>query len=154
METDDSLTALDPAYCKVLRISAGVQALVLLLIAGFLESLPTPPGSFLIPVALLAIWLVAIAPARRFSRWGYRLDGDLLRITRGYLFYRDTVVPLGRIQHIDVQQGPVMRRYDLATLTVHTAGNLNAGVDLPGLRHDDALAMRETIRQHIKQAQP
>jgi membrane protein YdbS with pleckstrin-like domain len=63
------------------------------------------------------------------------------------------VVPLGRIQHIDVDQGPIMRSHDLATLTVHTAGNHNSSVALPGLRHDDAIAMRESIRDYIKAAQ-
>ena len=78
---------------------------------------------------------------------------DRLRVVRGYMYCRDTVVPLGRIQHIDVHQGPIMRRYGLATLTVHTAGNHNASVSLPGLRHEDAVEMRETIREYIKAAQ-
>ena len=82
-----------------------------------------------------------------------KLDEDRLRVERGYLFYSDTVVPLGPVQHIDVDQGPIMRRYDLATLTVHTAGNHGASVSLPGLRHDDAVAMREAIREYIKVAQ-
>jgi hypothetical protein len=33
---------------------------------------------------------------------------------------------------------------------VHTAGSHNASVQLPGLKHEDALAMRETIRAAIR----
>ena len=73
-----------------------------------------------------------------------------LRVVRGYMFYRDTFVPFGRIQHIDVDQGPIDRRYGLATLTVHTAGNHNSTVALPGLAHADALAMREASRAAIR----
>jgi hypothetical protein len=40
--------------------------------------------------------------------------------------------------------------YDLATLTVHTAGTHNASVRLPGLLNADAVAMREAIRAHIR----
>jgi membrane protein YdbS with pleckstrin-like domain len=69
------------------------------------------------------------------------------------LFHSDTIIPFGRIQHIDVDQGPVQRRYDLATLSVHTAGSHNDTVSLPGLLHADALALRETIRAHIRSGQ-
>ena len=60
------------------------------------------------------------------------------------------MVPFGRVQHIDVHQGPIERAYGLATLVLHTAGTHNASVALPGLGHDDALAMREDIRAHVK----
>jgi uncharacterized protein len=58
--------------------------------------------------------------------------------------------PFGRVQHIDVHRGPLERFYGLATLVLHTAGNHNASVALPGLAHEDALAMREEIRAHVK----
>lgn len=153
MGGEAELSALDPRYRTMLRLRGAILALMLLgaALAGELTEV-APTGVFLVPAALLALWLAVIAPARRFSRWGYRLDPDRLRIVSGYLFHRDTVVPLGRVQHIDVDQGPLMRRYGLATLTVHTAGNANASVALPGLARGDALAMREAIRTHIKQA--
>ena len=71
-------------------------------------------------------------------------------MVRGLLFRSDTVVPFGRVQHIDVLQGPIERGYGLATLVLHTAGTHNASVTLPGLAHADAAAMREEIRAHVK----
>ena len=59
-------------------------------------------------------------------------------------------MPFGRVQHIDVDQGPLERAFHLATLTVHTAGSHNASVSLPGLAHEDAVAMREEIRAAIR----
>ena len=151
---DAELTALDPRFRSVLRIEAAIRALIIVAGAVTAETLtPIWPGSLLIPALLIGVWLVFIAPARRFTRWGYQFGTDQLRIARGYLFRSDTVVPLGRIQHIDVREGPIMRRYGLAELRVHTAGNHNASVSLPGLAREDALAMRESIRLHIKQAQ-
>ena len=81
---------------------------------------------------------------------GHALGDGRLRVVRGLLFHSDTVVPFGRVQHIDVDQGPLERAYHIATLTVHTAGSHNASVQLPGLAHADALAMRETIRAAIR----
>ncbi len=148
------LSPLNPAYVTTTRISSALGLLPLLIGAGVLEFAQLlPPGSFMVPALILYIFMAFIVPARKYRRWGYDMGSDRLRIVRGYMFYRDTVVPFGRIQHIDVDQGPIDRRYDLATLTVHTAGNHNSTVALPGLLHTDALAMREAIRAAIRQDQ-
>jgi uncharacterized protein len=154
MDESASLTPLDPSYIKVMRIVGAIFALFPLVGAGVLEFAQlTPPGLIIIPVALLLAYWVWVVPKRRYDRWGYDASADRLRIQRGYLFYSDTVVPFGRIQHIDVDQGPIERRYDLATFSAHTAGTHGSTITLPGLKHDDALALRETIREHIKRAQ-
>jgi len=154
MDETDPMKPLDAAYVKVMRIVAALFCAILLVVALVLEIGPLAvPGAFIIPASLFSAWWVFVVPSRRLARWRYALGDDRLRIERGYFFYSDTVVPLGRIQHIDVEQGPIMRRYGLATLTVHTAGHHGASVSLPGLRHEVAVAMRESIRQYIKEAQ-
>ena len=151
-ETDSALTSLNPAHVSVSRIATGFGLLPFLIGAGVLEVAQLlPPGSFIVPALLLYAYIAFVIPARRYRYWGYDMGTDRLRIVRGYMYHRDVVVPFGRIQHIDVDQGPIQRRYDLATLTVHTAGNQNSTVSLPGLLHADALAMRETIRAAIRQ---
>ena len=151
-ETDSALTPLNPAHVPVSRIATGFGLLPFLIGAGVLEVAQLlPPGSFIIPALLLYAYIAFVIPARKYRYWGYDMGTDRLRIVRGYMYHRDVVVPFGRIQHIDVDQGPIQRRYDLATLTVHTAGNQNSTVSLPGLLHADALAMRENIRAAIRQ---
>ena len=49
-----------------------------------------------------------------------------------------THVPRSRVQHTDVSQGPLERRYGLGTLIVYTAGTDHARVSLPGLAWDTA----------------
>ena len=78
------------------------------------------------------------------------MGDDRLSVVRGILFRRDTVVPFGRVQHIDVHQGPIARFFGIASLTLHTAGSHNASVTLPGLEEKIARAMRDEIRNHIK----
>jgi uncharacterized protein len=149
--TDEGLTPLDPSYKTTTRIASAIGLLPFMVGAVVLESAQLlPPGSVIVPVLLLYGWMAFVLPVRKYRHWGYHMGNDRLRIVRGYMFYHDTVVPFGRIQHIDVDQGPIDRRYDLATLTVHTAGNHNSTVTLPGLRHADALAMREQIRTAIR----
>ena len=151
-ETDDQLTPLDPAYVPASRIGHGLFTLPFIIGAAILEIAQLlPTGAIIIPVLVIALYIAWIVPARRYRHWGYDLGTDRLRTVRGYMFHSDTVVPFGRIQHIDVHQGPIQRAYGIATLIVHTAGNHNSTVSLPGLRHEQALAMRETIRAQIRQ---
>lgn len=153
--TDDhqpELTSLDPAFVTTTRIASGLTLLPLVIGAGALEVAKLLPlGVFLVPVLLLYGFAAFVVPARKYRHWGYDMGTDRIRIVRGYMFYHDTIVPFGRIQHIDVDQGPIDRRYGLAKLTVHTAGNHNSTVALPGLAHADAMNMREAIRAAIRQ---
>lgn len=151
-QTAPQLTPLDPAWITTTRIAAALVLLPFVIGAGVVEiAQVAPSGTFIVPAVILYVFMAFVVPARKYRHWGYDMGSDRLRIVRGYMFYRDTVVPFGRIQHIDVDQGPIDRRYDLATLTVHTAGNHNSTVALPGLHHADALAIREAIRAAIRQ---
>lgn len=150
-EGGDALTPLHPNYVKVVRLGTVLFVLPFVIGALAMEFAGVlPRGAFLVPILLLAIWLIVRAPLRRYQARGYQMGGDRLRVVRGLLFQSDTVVPFGRVQHIDVHQGPIERAYGLGTLVLHTAGNHNASVSLPGLAHGDALAMREEIRAHVK----
>ncbi len=149
--TDSELTQLHPNHVKVTRIVATLFALPFVIGAIILEAVDILPfGVFIVPVALLALWLVIRIPLRRYHARGYDMGGDRLRVVKGILFRSDTVVPFGRIQHIDVHQGPLQRAYGISSLIVHTAGTHNASVLLPGLGNETALEMREDIRSHIK----
>lgn len=151
MDESDALTPLHPNHVKVMRVATLLAAVpfvigaLVLEVAGFL-----PTGVFIVPVLLAAALIVIRAPMRRYMARGYVMGEDRLRVVRGLWFRSDTVVPFGRVQHIDVHQGPLERAYGLATLTLHTAGSHNASVSLPGLADADARAMRETIRAQIR----
>ncbi|HEY1143490.1 MAG TPA: PH domain-containing protein, partial [Sphingomicrobium sp.] len=62
----------------------------------------------------------------------------------------DTVVPLVRVQHLDVVRGPVDKMFGTASLVVHTAGTHNSTVILPGLAPDRAAEMRDIIRSQVR----
>lgn len=150
-EREDALTRLDPRYAKVLRLNLLLTLLPFALAAIGWEIAGLPfPGMLLVPFAIGGGWLLARLPLRRYLARGYHLGADRLRVVKGVLLRTDTVVPLGRVQHLDVEQGPIERLYGLATLTLHTAGTHNASVALPGLAHPTALEMREAIRAHVR----
>jgi len=149
------LTRLHPNYAKAIRLRTMVTAIPFLVGALVAEAVLRAndllvPGVVIGPVLLVAILLILRIPQRRYGARGYQMGADRLRVVRGLWFHSDTVVPFGRVQHIDVDQGPLDRFFGIATLTLHTAGNHNASVSLPGLGEDLAREMREDIRAHIR----
>lgn len=106
-----------------------------------------------LPVLLAAWAMVNGAFAWHMYRWpavayrhaSYRVDAEGIEIRQG-VFWRQTVnVPRSRVQHTDVSQGPLERRFGLATLVIYTAGTDHARVALPGLAHDVAFRIREHL---------
>ncbi len=155
VDDDGELTRLHPNYAHALRLQAVISAIPVLIAALVLEfwladQALLPSGVIAGPVLLIATALVIRIPSRRYHARGYQISADRLRVVRGLLWRSDTVVPFGRVQHIDVDQGPLERFFGIATLTLHTAGNHNASVQLPGLGEALARDMRESIRAHIR----
>ncbi len=152
---DAALTPVHPNYRTLLRISIALLALPFLIAASVLEIVRPfgdilPRGVVVGPILLLAALFVWRWPLRRYNARGYDLGRDRLRVARGVWWRSDTIVPFGRVQHIDVDRGPLERAFGLSTIVLHTAGNHNASISLPGLLDEDAQAMREEIRAHIK----
>lgn len=152
---DDELTKLHPNYKLLMRIAALFIGVLILfgstVVDGVLsDRVGTPFGIVVAPAFILAIIVGFRVPVRRYNARGYQMSEDRLRVVRGIWWHSDTVVPFGRVQHIDVDQGPIERGLGIATLTLHTAGNHNSSVRLPGLGHQIAVEMREEIRAHIK----
>lgn len=94
-----------------------------------------------LPYVALTQWWPAYS--HPFTRW--RLDGAALRIRRGVLWRQEIDVPLSRVQHTDVVQGPLERRFGVAKLVVHTAGTVDATVVLGGLEVGVARAVRDHL---------
>ena len=148
------LLPVEPGYKHVLRIRLALAWLSLTAAALAVDILllrATMFGRLLPPVALLiGVLVVAIAPERIYRRLRYSLGERVLEVMRGWLFHTDTVVPLVRVQHLDVVRGPLDKMFGTASLVVHTAGTHNSIVTVPGLAPDRAAAMRDIIREHVR----
>ncbi len=84
-------------------------------------------------------------PRIRYETTWVGLDADGLAFEHGWLWRHQISVPRSRIQHTDVTQGPLERRFGLATLVIYTAGTEHASIPIEGLSHDTALAVRDAL---------
>jgi uncharacterized protein len=164
-DDEAALTRLHPNFVWALRVQMLVSLVPLLVAALVVEFVLAevaatnpalailgllPQGVLSGAVMLITLLLLIFVPMRRYNARGYRMTADRLRVVRGVLWHHDTVVPFGRVQHIDLDQGPIERFFGIARLTLHTAGTHNASVQLPGLGADRAREIREEIRSHIR----
>ena len=155
MPSDEpNLLPVAPGYKNVLRVRMAIAGLVLTGIAFIVDRVLLAPegyGGLLAGAALLlAIALIIVAPQRIYRRLRYGVGSHLLQVVRGWLFHTDTVVPLVRVQHLDVVRGPFDKMFGTASLVVHTAGTHNSIVTLPGLSPPSAGEIRESIRAVIR----
>jgi hypothetical protein len=82
--------------------------------------------------------------ARRVAAWGYAERKDDLMVRRGVLIRRQSVIPYGRMQYIDVTAGPLERSLGLATVRMHTAAAAS-DARIPGLERASAAALRDQL---------
>lgn len=83
--------------------------------------------------------------ARQWAATRWRLDARGLQVRRGRMFQREVLVPRSRVQHMDLERGPIERRFGLATIVVHTAGTRLQALRQSGLADADAVTLRDAL---------
>ena len=100
-----------------------------------------PAGAF---IAIDVITLIILP--RQARALGYMLRADDVVFRRGILWQRMVAVPYGRMQLVDITQGPLDRIFGLSQLKMVTAAAAT-GVQIPGLTQEAAEALRDTLIQ-------
>lgn len=154
-ENVDHWQPLSANAAQVAMIGGTIRGLVMGAAAALLVTFPLrvawPVFSFLGWVAavvavllgciLLGIWLGY--RSWKFTFW--KLDETGLHVKRGKLWRKEILVPRSRVQHLDIERGPIERHFGLATLIVHTAGTRQHAVRQAGLLDTDAVALRDAL---------
>ncbi|GAA4107050.1 PH domain-containing protein [Enteractinococcus coprophilus] len=128
-------------------IATTIGLLMLHASTDFFTSFPVAYLLFAVPVGLLitAIVFVFIIP-RQVKALGYLENRDDLLLRRGILFRRQVAVPYGRIQYVDIRQGPLQRAYGITQIVITTAGGGTAST-FEGLPLEEAERLRDELTQ-------
>lgn len=133
-----------PRLATAQRLALLVPTALPAVVTGVLAALLTWWIAIATAVFLLALvwgwWIVG----RQVPAWGYAERDDDLLVTHGILFRSLVVVPYGRLQFVDVEAGPVDRRFGLATVQLHTASP-NTDASIPGLAPEEAARLRDRL---------
>ena len=145
---DDNYVAADRVYRLIVFAVLFIGVIVGMVIKYFHNGLDTPwyllaAGAAIILVPTL--WAAFFWPRIEYRHTQWRLDEVGLEIHKGVIWKHRVSVPLARVQHADVSQGPLERSYGLGTLTIHTAGTSGAEVTLSGLNYGIAMQLRDRL---------
>lgn len=129
--------------------------IVILIIAVVLFVL----GIFSIPPRILLLIKIILAIILLFSlinsildvtigyeRYGYRISEKSVEIISGILFIEKKIVPIRRIQQVSLEQGPIIRKFNLATVTLITSGG---NLDIEYLPLDVANEISENLKMEV-----
>lgn len=100
-------------------------------------------GAVLVVLLLLVFFGIYMGYYRR----SYALSERDVTYRKGWIFYSTTTIPFNRIQHTEVSQGPIERRYNLSTLKIYTAGGSSSDMVIPGLEDEEAKQLRDFISE-------
>jgi len=89
---------------------------------------------------LLVRWWTSLV----WRAWQFRIGDAALHLRHGVLVRRESTIPFHRVQHIDLEAGPLERRLGLTTLVLRTA-SASSDSTIPGIDAAEADALRTRI---------
>lgn len=125
-----------------LLLVVATTPLVLVVLVAALVAGPVWVLLCLLPLGVLGVGWTLLG--RNWRSWRYALRADDLVVSHGILFRRETIVPYGRMQLVEVTSGPLLRQFGLAALQLHTAA-ATTDASIPGLAPEEATALRDRL---------
>lgn len=93
---------------------------------------------------------IFVFPLLRWKRWRYEVREKEIELDEGFFIRRRTLIPMIRVQHVDTVQGPLLKKYKLASVVVHTAATAH---EIPALEEPEAEEMRFYISKLARVAE-
>ncbi|MCY7779967.1 PH domain-containing protein [Bacillus haynesii] len=88
-----------------------------------------------------------LLPRWKYHLWRYSLSEVSIQIHKGIIFRRKVLIPMGKVQHVEAKQGPILKKYNLYTVTLSTAAGSH---DILGLAEGTADSIRKDIEAYAR----
>lgn len=136
---------ISPRYVASQFVQNGIFLALVVLAASVVSYLSDEdwvwiPAGIVIAITVLTL---VILP-RQAKAIGYMLRSDDIVFRKGIIWQRMIAVPYGRLQLVDITQGPLDRAFGVSQLKMVTAA-ATTGVQIPGLTQAAAEALRDSL---------
>lgn len=115
---------------------------------GFVIRYKTPIIIVIILILILLLINTFIYPIIEYNQWKYMITEDKVDFTEGIYYTKRTIVPIIRIQHIKVEEGPINKFFKLANITLGTAGGSHV---IPNIEIEKAKEISDYLKDRIKE---
>lgn len=93
-------------------------------------------------VSLHAVYGVFIFPIYMQRTWRYAINDQHIQLKFGAIEKVHTFIPMSKVQYVNTVEGPLLRRYGLATITIGTVASSH---EIPALPVGEAEKLRNKI---------
>ncbi|HEY8389417.1 MAG TPA: PH domain-containing protein [Clostridia bacterium] len=59
-----------------------------------------------------------------YKIYGYYISENKIVVRNGVIFLNTDIIPIKRVQHIEIMQGPIVRIFGLGSLNIYSAGSV------------------------------
>ncbi|MER1958059.1 MAG: PH domain-containing protein [Solibacillus sp.] len=101
-------------------------------------------------VILSIICSIILFPSIRWKIWRYEVREQEIEIQSGLFVVTRTLIPMVRVQHVDTEQGPILKKYNLANISISSAATTHT---IPMLEIEDADLLRMKISELARVAE-
>ncbi|MBK1813254.1 PH domain-containing protein [Clostridium sp. YIM B02505] len=89
-----------------------------------------------------------VYPKLEYKQWTYSVTKDKIEFSEGIYWVKTVVIPIVRVQHIKINQGPINRSFGLADLQIFTAGGAHK---IPNIEMAKAEEISEFLKDKVKE---
>lgn len=141
----------------VWRLYGIIQTFIIALLTGGIVFLTVkfdwPPWIMWIAIALVILSItfsVIVFPSIRWRIWRFEVREQEIEIQSGLFVVKRTLIPMVRVQHVDTEQGPILKKYMLANISISSAATVHM---IPMLKVEDADELRTKISELARVAE-
>lgn len=141
---------LEKDYLKVSMIISAIISFILIAGSIFMffflnNGAPKVLKYGLIPFAIGLSSLLIFLTYKSYHYKFYALRDKDIVFKSGYVFRSQTAIPFNRVQHCEVNNGPIDRIFGLSSLKLFTAGGSQSDLRIPGLKNQTANDLKHFI---------
>ncbi|MDQ0964991.1 membrane protein YdbS with pleckstrin-like domain [Flavobacterium sp. W4I14] len=141
-----------PDYWKIICINLliffGLLGIAIGILLFFVDEVK-PNAKWIIPLYLALFAIFSLLFRASFKKRGYAIRTHDVIYKSGIIAESTTIVPLNRIQHIELNEGIFSRIYKLGSLQLFTAGGQTGHIHISGIAIDDARRIRDLLLKKL-----
>ncbi|MCT4600066.1 MAG: PH domain-containing protein [Marinifilaceae bacterium] len=141
-------------YLNVRRLKFIIFFVIILIAMNIiaLTAIDFPYVYSLIPIVfvfLIFISIILILPKAHKKR-AFALRENDITYKSGLIWHSIITIPLNRVQHVAVTEGPVTRMYKLKNLNLYTSGESSSDLVIKGLTKEQAFKIKDFINSRLE----
>jgi len=136
--------------CINLLIFFGLLGITMGILLFFVDEVK-PNAKWIIPVYIILLTSFFLLFRVSFKKRGYAIRTHDVIYKSGIIAESTTIVPLNRIQHIELNEGLFSRIYQLGSLQLFTAGGQTGHIRISGIAIDEAKRIRDLLLNKLEQ---